>query len=146
MCSEPGCSWHGLQANYDLPFGRNKRFAGNANRVVNGAIGGWIVNGIYQYQSGQVLSWGNVIYYGGDLQLNPRGVDGAFDKTRFNTRSTEQSGPNESCACLKSKKSGVTLLKVPGSAANRSSSCLVFLVGPASGGPLGSAVVTKSLP
>jgi hypothetical protein len=36
-----------------------------------------------------------VIYYGGDLHLDPRAVDGpAFDTTRFNTVSTQQLASN----------------------------------------------------
>ena len=34
-------------------------------------LGGWVINGIYTYQVGAPLSWGNAIYYGGDLHLNP---------------------------------------------------------------------------
>ena len=37
---------------YDLPFGRGRRFAGNARGVLDQIIGGWQVNGIYQFQTG----------------------------------------------------------------------------------------------
>src|SRR5207245_356051 len=30
---------------YELPFGRGKRLMGNANRFVNGAVGGWQMQG-----------------------------------------------------------------------------------------------------
>ena len=36
----------------ELPFGRGRRFGGNANGAVDAFIGGWQVQGIYTYQSG----------------------------------------------------------------------------------------------
>ncbi len=38
---------------YELPFGKGKKVAGNANGFVNSLIGGWSLNGIYSYQSGE---------------------------------------------------------------------------------------------
>ncbi len=82
-------------ASYELPFGKGKTFAGNANAFVNRVIGGWTINGIYSYESGAPAGdWGNIIYYGGDLKWNPRGVDGAFDVTQFNRNTTQQLGSN----------------------------------------------------
>lgn len=80
---------------YELPVGQGKllHFSGTwPNRIV----GGWVVNGIYTYQRGAPLgAWGNVIYLGGDIHLDPRKVNGpAFDVTRFNTNSTQQLGNN----------------------------------------------------
>jgi len=37
---------------YDLPFGRGRRFGGDVGGFVNQLIGGWHVNGIYQFQTG----------------------------------------------------------------------------------------------
>jgi len=37
---------------YDLPFGRGKMFGKNANRVVNGVIGGWEVSPIVSFHTG----------------------------------------------------------------------------------------------
>ncbi|MBI1353131.1 MAG: carboxypeptidase regulatory-like domain-containing protein [Acidobacteria bacterium] len=37
---------------YELPFGKGKRFAGNAGKAVNAVIGGWRVGFIQTYQSG----------------------------------------------------------------------------------------------
>ncbi|MBV6432188.1 MAG: hypothetical protein IANPNBLG_02324 [Bryobacteraceae bacterium] len=49
---------HRFLFNYvlDLPFGRGKRFAGSANRVVNGIIGGWSLAGTTIYRGGQPFS------------------------------------------------------------------------------------------
>ena len=37
---------------YELPFGKGKSFAANANPVVNAIISGWQTNGIFTFQSG----------------------------------------------------------------------------------------------
>jgi hypothetical protein len=54
---------------YQLPFGHNQKLARNADRWVNAIIGGWQVNGTYEWQSGEpfLLSPTQVWYYGGDL-------------------------------------------------------------------------------
>ncbi|MCS6953467.1 MAG: carboxypeptidase regulatory-like domain-containing protein [Bryobacterales bacterium] len=76
---------------YELPFGRGKALAGGAGPVLDRLIGGWSLNGIYTFASGQAIGdWGNVIYFGGDLRLNPRAVDGAFDTSRFERASARQ--------------------------------------------------------
>ncbi|HXB21374.1 MAG TPA: hypothetical protein VNV88_08335, partial [Candidatus Solibacter sp.] len=41
---------------YDLPFGRGRQFASNANGIVNAIIGGWGVTGITLLQSGPFLT------------------------------------------------------------------------------------------
>jgi hypothetical protein len=38
---------------YELPFGKGKKVWGSANRFVNTFIGGWSINGIYTFQSGE---------------------------------------------------------------------------------------------
>jgi hypothetical protein len=52
---------------YELPVGQGKRLAGSANRVLNGVIGGWQINGIFSWQSGLPLNFG---------MANPRLADG----------------------------------------------------------------------
>ncbi len=47
-----------LSGVYDLPFGRGRKFAADSSRAVNLIIGGWQVNGIYTFQSGQALNFG----------------------------------------------------------------------------------------
>jgi hypothetical protein len=41
---------------YELPFGRNRRFAANVHPVLNAIIGGWQFNGITTLQTGTPLS------------------------------------------------------------------------------------------
>jgi len=38
---------------YELPFGKGKAILGNTSRALNTIIGGWSMNGIYTYQSGE---------------------------------------------------------------------------------------------
>lgn len=44
---------------YPLPFGHGQRFFSNANKVVNGLVGDWTVNGISTFQSGFPLAFIN---------------------------------------------------------------------------------------
>ncbi len=41
---------------YELPVGRGKKLLGSANPLVNAMVGGWGMNGIYTYQSGEPFS------------------------------------------------------------------------------------------
>lgn len=83
-----------LSLNWEPPFGRGRAVGATVHPLVNRLIGGWTVNAIYTRQAGQPLGWGNVIYYGGGLQLDPRAIDRAFDLTRFNRNSNDQLGSN----------------------------------------------------
>jgi hypothetical protein len=49
---------------YELPFGRGQKFLGDANGVVSRIVGGWQVQGVYIFQSGAPIAFGNVIYNG----------------------------------------------------------------------------------
>ncbi len=60
---------------YELPFGKGKKFLANASSAVNLLIGGWQVNGITTFQSGQpmivaALSNNTYIYSGQRLNNN----------------------------------------------------------------------------
>ncbi|MGH9667824.1 MAG: hypothetical protein ACRD9L_25680, partial [Bryobacteraceae bacterium] len=45
-----------LSYDYEVPVGRGKAFLGNANRLVDGVLGGWTVAGILTITSGQLAS------------------------------------------------------------------------------------------
>ncbi|MCU1261860.1 MAG: Oar protein, partial [Bryobacterales bacterium] len=45
-----------LSWSYDLPFGRGKRFAGGAHRLVQSVVGGWRLNSIETFASGAPLT------------------------------------------------------------------------------------------
>jgi hypothetical protein len=59
--------------NYDLPFGRGKRFLSGAGGAVNKIVGGWQVNGINTYRSGTpigVSGGGALPLFGGGNRPN----------------------------------------------------------------------------
>ena len=52
---------------WELPFGRERRFASDSNALVNGLIGNWSISFIFNWQTGRPnLTMGNV-YYDGDI-------------------------------------------------------------------------------
>jgi outer membrane receptor protein involved in Fe transport len=79
-----------LSGVYMLPFGQRPGLGVNLSPWLRTIISGWSTSGIYTYQSGSVVTWGNVIYLGGDVQWDARNVDRAFDTTRFNTNPAQQ--------------------------------------------------------
>jgi hypothetical protein len=42
----------GINGSYELPFGRKRKYLSSSNRIVNGILGGWTVNGLIRLQSG----------------------------------------------------------------------------------------------
>jgi len=50
---------------YELPFGRNKMFSFGGSRLWDEIAGGFVINGIYQFQSGAP------IYFSSDIPLDP---------------------------------------------------------------------------
>lgn len=50
---------------YNLPFGKGKEFAFGGGRLMNELVGGFVINSIYQFQTGQPLVFTN------DLVLQP---------------------------------------------------------------------------
>ncbi len=79
-----------LSGVYTLPFGEGRRLAAGASPWLRRIISGWTASGIYTYQSGPVVTWGNVIYLGGDLAWDARSLDQTFDTSRFNTNPAQQ--------------------------------------------------------
>jgi hypothetical protein len=76
---------------YELPFGQGKALHFGSGKWANRLLGGWVINGIFSHESGSPLGWGNLIYLGGDLDIDPRNVNGtAFDTKRFVTASNQQ--------------------------------------------------------
>jgi outer membrane receptor protein involved in Fe transport len=68
---------------WELPFGKDRRF--NLGRLGNALLGGWSVQGIYNWQSGRPIRWGN-LYFNGDptkLKANYDDPDHIFDTSGF---------------------------------------------------------------
>jgi len=79
-----------FSGSYELPFGKGKPYLSAANPVARTLAGGWVLNAIYTLQPGAPLGWGNVIYAGGPLNLDPHRVDSSFDITQFNRVPAQQ--------------------------------------------------------
>ena len=47
-----------VSGEYALPFGRGRQFASTSNRIVDAVVGGWNLNYIFTYQSGQPVNIG----------------------------------------------------------------------------------------
>ena len=84
-----------LATTYELPIGRGKR-VNLQSRLSNTLVGGWKLNAAMVLQTGPMVgTWGNVVYVGGPLQLNPHQPNGAaFDVSRFLTASNLQPADN----------------------------------------------------
>jgi hypothetical protein len=87
-----------VAASYSLPIGRD-RAVNLTSRWTNALLGGWILNGIYTYQTGAPLVWangsttsiGDYVYFGGNLNLDNRQVNSAaFNTALFDTKSADQ--------------------------------------------------------
>jgi len=83
-----------IAGSYELPFGHGQKLLGGISRPVDLAIGGWILNSVYTWESGGALSWGNVLYLGGPVNMQPRDLAQAFDTTRFDRVSADQLSQN----------------------------------------------------
>ncbi|GGG89327.1 TonB-dependent receptor [Edaphobacter dinghuensis] len=53
LCDTDATNVVHASGSYKLPFGHGRAFLGNSNKATDLAIGGWVVNMIYTYQTGQ---------------------------------------------------------------------------------------------
>lgn len=53
----------------ELPFGKNRRIGNDWHPVVDAILGGWQLTGVYEWQSGEPLVFGNVYFNGDPNQL-----------------------------------------------------------------------------
>src|SRR5262245_44163153 len=62
-----------LTAVYQLPCGRGRTLGNDANRILDAFVGGWQLNGTYEWQKGEPFLFSNPLYYAGDApQLKRR--------------------------------------------------------------------------
>jgi hypothetical protein len=61
-----------LSGVFELPFGKNRSFFNNWHPVAEAVLGGWQLNAVYEWQSGEPLVFGNVFYNGDPSQLKVR--------------------------------------------------------------------------
>jgi hypothetical protein len=67
---------------YQLPFGKGRKWMANANRVVDGILGGWSLSGLVSYSSGQFLRFGGLLV-SGDPSLDNPTKERMFDTSKF---------------------------------------------------------------
>ncbi|MFN0122518.1 MAG: TonB-dependent receptor domain-containing protein, partial [Blastocatellia bacterium] len=77
---------HRLTVNgiYEMPFGRGRRFLATTNAFVSRLVSGWQLQGIYAYQSGAPIGFGNIIFTG-DVKNIPLPGDQQTVARWFNT-------------------------------------------------------------
>jgi hypothetical protein len=78
---------------YPLPFGRHGTVLRHVPRAADAVIGGWQLSTMYIYQSGQPLSWGDVIFFGdpADIANGPHTAEQWFNtKAGFTTNSSSR--------------------------------------------------------
>jgi hypothetical protein len=96
---------------YELPFGQRKPLGNSANQVLSRMISGWQVQGIYTYQSGRALGFGNALLLPGEtmadvvLPADQRSVGQWFNVKTFNRVPGQQLASN--IVTLSSAFSGV---------------------------------------
>jgi hypothetical protein len=83
-----------LSGIWELPFGKGKPLANVTNPVASRLVSGWQVSGIFTYQSGFPIAWGNLLYYGDPANIalprDQRSVDHWFNTANFETATARQ--------------------------------------------------------
>jgi hypothetical protein len=84
---------------YELPFGKGRRWLANSPKVIDTLAGGWQLNGVIIYQSGQALGFGNVLFIGDVEDLALKGSEREADRwfnteAGFNRASAQQLASN----------------------------------------------------
>jgi hypothetical protein len=91
---------HVLAWIYELPFGRGKALTVSGNKVLSTAVSGWQLQGVFTYQSGQALGFGNALLLPGMTMADvivpagQRSVGQWFNVTAFNRNSSQQLASN----------------------------------------------------
>jgi len=70
-----------IAGTYDFPLGKGKRFGSSMHPVLNAAVGGWQLSGIYTYRSGEFLRFTDQMDYSGASPF----VDNPGPQKWFNT-------------------------------------------------------------
>jgi hypothetical protein len=78
----------------ELPFGKGRALPISSNPVVSRIVGGWQVSGVFSYQVGFPLAWGNVLYYGAPANIIKPAGDRTVDNW-FNTAGFEKASANQ---------------------------------------------------
>lgn len=76
LCNNDATHVVHVSGEYALPFGQNRQFLSSANRLVNALAGGWNLNYIFTYQSGQPFTIGCPTSTTSDFGCNANLVSG----------------------------------------------------------------------
>jgi hypothetical protein len=84
---------------WELPFGKGRHWGSAWNGIVDGILGGWQTQGIYQAQGGRPLRFDDNILFRGDVNSvavsgSERTIDRWFNTAGFETTSARQLGNN----------------------------------------------------
>jgi hypothetical protein len=83
---------------WELPYGRTKRWGNNAPGVMQFILGDWKLNGMYQRQSGSPLGFGQALFVGDSsniaLSSPERGADRWFNTDVFQRQQSHQLANN----------------------------------------------------
>ncbi len=78
---------------YELPFGKGRTYGSSMHGFWQAIAGGWQISGVYQYQSGAPLGFGQALFTGDSSQIaldsSQRNTDRWFNTDVFNRRSTD---------------------------------------------------------
>ena len=95
----------GASGQYELPFGRKRQFGADWHPVLNFVAGGWQLNGLYQYQSGSPLGFGQALFVGDPSQIalpsDQRNADRWFNTDVFNRNNAQALANNIRTAPLR---------------------------------------------
>lgn len=94
LCDTDATNLVHLSGSYSLPFGHGRQFMANSGKAVDAVLGGWDVNFIYTYQSGQPVTINCVtntseygcfadVAPGVDLYDSPRSYKGWLNRAAF---------------------------------------------------------------
>ncbi|MBL8210249.1 MAG: TonB-dependent receptor [Bryobacterales bacterium] len=67
---------------YQIPVGKGRKYGANANRFVDGIIGGWALSSIFTFNTGEFLRFGGLLV-DGDPSLDNPTKDRMFDTSKF---------------------------------------------------------------
>ncbi|HEX7976298.1 MAG TPA: EamA family transporter [Anaerolineales bacterium] len=76
----------------ELPFGRNKRYLGQASGLVDAILGGWQVSGIWRQSSGLPVSVGNGFNWPTNWQVTPNATQVGVVPAPHTTKNAPASG------------------------------------------------------
>lgn len=83
---------------WQLPFGHGKRWGASAGCMVDAIAGGWQLQAVYQFQTGDALGFGDAILLGDIRQVplpsDERSINRWFKTSLFNTVSSQQLADN----------------------------------------------------